>query len=137
MSFIEKIRDNTFDSILEVPTSGSPDHNAMLTITLRYQLIFADSKNKIPGLIVERDGTTRAVDNVGYSHPITDWDAKTRSDFTRAMSRSEKIWNLKFMLIPPLDYSDLDFPHPHPGWYVHPNVICLFRLEPSGTPHIR
>ena len=46
MEFLDDVFNNaTFDSHLEIPTSGDPNHNAMLTIVLRYKLDFADSKN--------------------------------------------------------------------------------------------
>jgi hypothetical protein len=125
---------NTFDSHLEIPTSGDPNDNAMLTITLRYKLDFADSKNPLPGLI-PLDGILKARDAEGFAHPILDWDAKSRWDFTKAFWRGEKIWNLKFLLIAPRSYSGLDFEHPKPGFFVRPNVLCLFHMEPGGNPH--
>jgi hypothetical protein len=137
MPYVEKVSNNAFDSLLELPTSGDPNHNAMLTIILRYRLVFADGRNRAPGVIVEREGTPRARDSKGFAHSIRDWDDKARAEFTQAIWRAEKIWNLKFLLFPPLDYSEFDFPHPHPGWYVRPNVMCLFRMEPWGSPHIK
>jgi hypothetical protein len=137
MPFIGDISDRTFDSHLEIPTSGDPHHNAMLTITLRYRLEFADSRNRVPGLIVERDGTPRALDGANFAHYITDWDERSRANFTKAMWRSEKIWSFKFMLITPRSYNGLDFEHPMPGSFVRPNVICALHMEPWGDPHIR
>src|SRR5262249_58807491 len=52
--FIEDIPDpSTFDSHLEIPTSGDPNANATLTLILRYKLEFADSKNRVPGVVSE------------------------------------------------------------------------------------
>jgi len=95
------VTNNTFDSHLEIPTSGDPHANATLTLILRYKLEFADSKNRVPGVIVNIEGTARARDGTGFSHYITDWDDKSRFNFTRLMWRSEKIWTYKFLLIPP------------------------------------
>jgi hypothetical protein len=136
MAFKEKIADPTFDSVLEIPTSGDPSHNAMLTITLRYKLNLADAKNPTPGIIVQREGVAKARDGEGFLHSIDDWDDKRRDNYKKAVWRAEKIWNLKFMLAPPLDYDGLDFNHPHPGWKVRPNVMCLFRMECWGVPHL-
>ncbi len=135
--FIEDVSGNVFDSHLEIPTSGDPHHNATLTLTLRYKLEFADSKNRVAGVIVERDGTPRALDRDNFAHFIDDWDPQSRSKFATAMLRAENIWTYKFMLVTPRTYSGLDFPHPLPGSYVRPNVRCALRLEPWGTPHIQ
>ena len=125
---------NTFDSHLEIPTSGDPRHNAMLTITLRYKLDFADSRNMRPGL-VRLDGIVKFRDSDGFAHPILDWDIKSRTDFSNAFFRGERIWNLKYSLLTPSNYNGLDFNHPDPGFVVRPNVWCLFHLEPSNDPH--
>jgi hypothetical protein len=134
--FQEDASGNTFDSHLEIPTSGDPHHNATLTITLRYKLEFADGKNRV-GVIHDRDGTPRAVDRAQFAHFITDWDTESRSKFTAAMWGAQRIWSYKFMLITPRSYSGLDFKHLLPGHYVRPNVMCALRLEPWGTPHIK
>ena len=135
--FLVDITDPTFDSHLEIPTSGDPHHNATLTLVLRYKLEFADSKTRVPGVIVDIEGTPRARDGAGVAQYITDWDDQSRSNFTRLMWRSQKIWTYKFMLIPPLNYDGLDFRHPLPGHYVRPNVMCALQMEPWGPPHIR
>jgi len=135
--FLDDITDTSFDSHLEIPTSGDPHHNATLTLSLRYKLEFADSKNRVPGVIVDIEGTARARDGKGRAQYITDWDDQSRANFTRLLWRSQKIWTYKFMLIPPRNYSGLDFKHPLPGHYVRPNVMCALQMEPWGTPHIR
>lgn len=134
--FIRDMPSGKFDSLLEVPTSGDPNHNAMLSITLRYKLNFADSKNQVAGVIVRRDQAFKAQDAEGFAHPILDWDRPSIDNFSRAFQRGERIWNLKFLLVTPRSYSGLDFSHPRPGYRTRPNVLCLFRMEPWGAPHI-
>jgi hypothetical protein len=129
--------DSSFDSTLEIPTSGDPNANATLTLFLRYKLEFADSNNRVANVILNVEGTPRAKDGTGFAHYIADWDDKSRSNFTRLMLRSEKIWTYKFLLIPPRNYNGLDFKHPLPGHYVRPNVMCALRMEPWGKPHIK
>ncbi len=136
-AFLDDITDPTFDSHLEIPTSGDPHHNATLTLVLRYKLEFADSKTRVPGVIVNIEGSARARDGTGFAQYITDWDDQSRLNFTRLMWRSQKIWTYKFMLIPPRSYGGLDFKHPLPGHFVRPNVMCALQMEPSGSPHIR
>jgi hypothetical protein len=138
MAFIEDVPDpSTFDSHLEIPTSGDPNANATLTLILRYKLEFADSKNRVPGVVLMIEGSARAKDSTGFSHYIADWDDKSRSKFTDLMVRSERIWTYKFLLIPPMNYSGLDFKHTLPSRYARPNVMCALRMEPWGKPHIR
>src|SRR5215831_11455561 len=75
--FIEDIPDpSTFDSHLEIPTSGDPNANATLTLILRYKLEFADSKNRVPSVVLMVEGTARAKDSTGFSHYIAAWDDK-------------------------------------------------------------
>jgi hypothetical protein len=136
-AFIEDISTSEFDSHLEIPTSGDPHHNATLTITLRYKLEFADSQNRVPGVIVQRENVAKALDGEQFAHSIDDWDNQSRYNFTRLMWRCEKIWNLKFMLITPRSYSGLDFPDLLPSHFVRPNVRCALRMEPWGNPHIK
>jgi hypothetical protein len=135
--FVDDVSSNTFDSHLEMPTSGDPNANATLTLVLRYKLEFADSKNPVPGTIVTIEGTPRARDGNGFAHYITDWDDNSRTNFTRLMWRSQKIWTYKFLLIPPRNYGGLDFKHPLPDRYVRPNVMCALQMEPWGAPHIK
>ncbi len=136
MSIIERIEDDRFDSVLELPTPRDPGKNATLTVILRYKLGFADGKNRVPGVITMREGSTRALDGEHFAHYSVDWDEKSRTGFTKAVQASEKIWDRKFILTPSLQFDGLDFPHPHPGWYVRPMVICQFRMEPRGAPHV-
>jgi hypothetical protein len=128
---------NTFDSHLEIPTSGDPSANATLTLTLRYKLEFADGKNRVTGVIVERESQPKALDGTKFAHDITDWDDQSRAAFTKRMWLSQKIWTYKFLLIPPPNYSGLDFKHPQPGLCVRPNVMCALQMQSFGAPHIR
>jgi len=135
--FVDDVTGADFDSHLEIPTSGDPRHNATLTLTLRYKLEFADGKNRVPGVIVTIEGTTRARDAESFPHFVRDWDDQSRTGFTKLIWLSQRIWTYKFMLIPPRTYSGLDFAHPQPGRYVRPNVLCALQMEPSDAPHIR
>lgn len=135
-TFISDVTSSKFDSLLEIPTSGDPNHNAMLTVTLRYKLNFADGKNPVAGVIVKRDQIFKAQDADGFAHPVLDWDRKAIEDFSRAFQRGERIWNLKFLLVTPNSYSGLDFSNPRAGYRTRPNVLCLLRMEPWGAPHI-
>jgi hypothetical protein len=136
-SVIPEVVGNVFDSSLELPTSGDPRHNAILRITLRYRLRFADSKNRVPGVIVDIENSARAKDGTGFAHYIEDWDGPSRTAFTKLMWVSERIWTFKFMLITPKTYREFDFAHSVPGQFVRPNVMCALRMEPDGgNPHI-
>lgn len=135
MALIASIAGADFDSTLELPTSGDPRHNATLTLTVRYRLVFADSKNRA-GIVVTVEGTPRARDGTGFRHYILDWDGPTRLKFTKALWRAERIWSFKFLLVPPMRYDGLDLPHPHAGWKFRPNVLCAFRFAPDDKPHI-
>lgn len=139
-----------FDSELQVPSGwtdpsylnfehgGAPPNNARLAIKLRYKLEFADSKNRVPGVIVRRDGIDKAKDDTGFAHTILDWDAKSRSTFRSAFERGEKIWTRRFLLLTPLNYREFDFTLPHhPSATLRPNVVCLFVMSASDTPHIK
>jgi hypothetical protein len=101
MALIASIAGADFDSTLELPTSGDPRHNATLTLTVRYRLVFADSKNRA-GIVVTVEGTPRARDGTGFRHYILDWDGPTRLKFTKALWRAERIWSFKFLLAPPI-----------------------------------
>jgi hypothetical protein len=140
----------TFDSVLVVPTTwsapdhlnfenyGAPPNNAILTIKLRYKLVFADSKNPVPDVIVRRDGTMKGKDDTGFAHPILEWDEKSRRTFTSAFELGEKIWSRRFLLKTPATYTGFDFGHPdRPGATIHPNVICLFVMSASENAHAR
>lgn len=135
MAFKPSISGADFDSTLELPTSGDPRHNATLTLTVRYRLVFADSRNRA-GLITMVEGTPRARDGEGYRHFILDWDGPSRTKFTKALWLAERIWSFKFLLTPPMRYDEFDLPHPHAGWKFRPNVLCAFRFVPDDVPHI-
>jgi len=70
-SFIDDIPDpSIFDSHLELPKD--PNANATLTVILRYKLDFADSKNRVPGVVFNLESTARAKDASGFAHYRTD-----------------------------------------------------------------
>jgi hypothetical protein len=127
-----------FESLFEGPHEFAPEQNAWLTLTVKYDLNFADSKNRVPGVIVVDGGKARAQDADKKLLPIIDWDLEAIMKFQRAFQQGERIWNWQFMLITPRDYDELDYTSTAgSGWIVRPNVLCLFRLVPaSGRPHL-
>ena len=137
MVFTFVIDNRRFDSELELPTIASQQQNAVLTIKLRYELLFADSKIRLAG-VVTRDGIWKVLDGEGFAHPILDWEERERAAYRKAFQRGEKIWDAQFLLTPPRNYNDLDFfSKSRPGFKVRPNVICAFRMQPASNPHIR
>lgn len=131
--------DGWFQSKLEIPDGNDPNQNAWLTITLRYSLNFVDGYNEKAGVTVEKDGKHFALDFNKNIFPIIPWDGLSRTKFTNVFPGGEKIWNYRFVLITPLDYSGLDYESSvGPGWLVRSNVVCLFRLVPDNAkPHRR
>ena len=129
---------NTYDSILEVPAGTDPNQNAWLTLQLRIKLNFADSKNQVAGLTVQRGGTWYAKDTDGYLFPLLDWPAHLIARFQREFVQvAQRTWNYQFVLITPMTYSGLDFPAKVGDLTIRPNVLCLFRLSllnSAGTP---
>lgn len=129
---------NEFDSRLEMPNGKDPNQNAWLTITVNYTLNFADSKNPVPGLIVNQGGKfyAKPTNPTASMVPIKDWDLESRSKFVKRFAQAESFWNYKFLLITPDDYDAFDFTSwAGPGWICRPNVICLFRLKSGGSPN--
>jgi hypothetical protein len=136
--FYDSIGANEFDSRLEVPNGKDPSQNAWLTITVNYTLNFVDSKNQVPGLIVNQAGKFYAKPSNPKANmcPIKDWDLASRSDFVKRFAKAESFWNYRFLLITPQDYDAFDFTSwAGPGWICRPNVICLFRLKSGGSPN--
>ncbi len=127
---------NTFDSVLEIPDGTDPNQNAWLTLQLRVKLNFADSKNPVPGLIVNQGGKFYAKDTDGYLFPILDWPAHLVTRFWREFAQvAERTWNWQFLLITPTSYAGLDYQSTVGKWTIRPNVLCLFRMSlfgPSG-----
>jgi hypothetical protein len=124
---------NTYDSILEIPGGTDPNQNAWLTLQLRVKLNFADSKNPVPGLIVNQGGKFFAKDTDGYLFPLLDWPAHLIARFQREFVQvAERTWNWQFVLITPKGFSDLDFPSKVGDLTIRPNVLCLFRLSLLG-----
>jgi hypothetical protein len=148
-SVVNIISNTTFDSELKIPSGwtsptslnfenyGAPPNNAALTLKLRYKLNFADSKNRVPGVVVI-EGAFKVRHADGFAHPILDWDQKSRATFASAFERGEKIWSRKFLLLTPSTYNGFDFSLPDdPTATVRPNVVCLFVMSPSDSnPHI-
>jgi hypothetical protein len=124
---------NGYDSVLDTPSGSDPSQNAWLTLQLRIQLNFVDSKNQ-SGRIVNQDGKFYARDADGYNFPILDWPSHLIQRFKREfVSRAEKTWNWQFQLTTPTDYSGLDYQSDQgDGWRVRPNILCLFRLSVLG-----
>jgi hypothetical protein len=129
---------NTYDSKLEIPSGTDPNQNAWLTLQLRIKLNFADSKNQVAGLTVQRGGTWYAKDTDGYLFPLLDWPAHLIARFQREFIQvAQRTWNYQFLLITPMTYSGLDFPSKVGDLTIRPNVLCLFRLSllnSAGTP---
>jgi hypothetical protein len=125
---------NTYDSILEVPDGHDPNQNAWLTLQLRFKLNFADSKNPVAGLTVQRGGKWYAIDSDGYLFPLLDWPVHLIARFQHEFARlAEKTWNWQFVLITPRNYSELDYQSfGGQGCQVRPNVLCLFRMSLLG-----
>jgi hypothetical protein len=136
--FTNTIESSNLMSTLEVPDGRNPDQNAWLTLTLRYSLNFADSKNLIAGVIEKHGSKFAAVDSDQKRLPIVDWDLASQMKFQRAFQRGENIWNWQFVLITPQDFDGLDYTCIASGWVVRPNVLCLFRLVPNAAnAHLR
>jgi len=133
------IDDSSMMSTLEVPDGSNSDQNAWLTLTLRYSLNFADSSNKVPGVILPSGSKFVAQDSSNNRIPIVDWDLQSQLKFQRAFQGGEKIWNWQFVLITPPGYNELDYTTMvGPGFVVRPNVLCLFRLVPNASnAHLR
>lgn len=138
--FFDRLGAVEFDSALEIPSGKDPNQNAWLTITINYTLNFADSRNLVPGLIVQQNGKyyakpSRPTPNA-QNVQIRDWDVESRSAFVKRFAKGEDFWNYKFLLITPQDYDAFDYTNwGGPGWICRPNVICLFRLKSGGSPN--
>ncbi|HMS43724.1 MAG TPA: hypothetical protein PKE69_26075, partial [Pyrinomonadaceae bacterium] len=51
LNYNEYVFGDLFDSYLQVPNGRDPQQNAWLTIEIVYSIDFADSKNRVAGLI--------------------------------------------------------------------------------------
>jgi hypothetical protein len=133
-SYYYQVNAMEFSSLLEIPDGKNPTQNSWLTITINYEFDFVDSKN-LGGVIYKKDGKFYAKDSDRNEFSIRDWDFNSQIEFNRRFRRCEEFWNYKFLLITPLDYAELDYTSmAGPGWVCRPNVICLFRLYPGGSP---
>jgi len=128
------IDDASVMSEVALPDGRDPNQNAWLTLTIRYSLNFADSKNRVAGVIVQQGTKFLAKDSDNHLHPIVDWDFNSQVRFQRAFQRGESIWNWQFVLITPQDYSAFDVTSmAGAGWVVRPNILCLFRLVSDAS----
>jgi hypothetical protein len=132
---------NTYDSLLELAKGNDPTRNATLTLQLRVELNFVDSKRapKGPGnsgrRVLGSDGKWYAQDAEGWRFPLLDWSRAFKEKFRKGFQKkAEKVWNQQFLLLTPSDYEELDHPNFRaPPWRLRPNVLCLFQLEFAET----
>jgi hypothetical protein len=137
--FSDSVSADILDSTLEIPSGRDPNQNAWLTIKINYTLNFVDSRNPVPGLIIQQDGKyyakpSRPTPNAGNVQ-IRNWDVDSRSAFVKRFAKGEDFWNYKFLLITPQDYDGFDITNIGTGWIIRPNVICLFRMKSGGSPN--
>jgi hypothetical protein len=151
MVTVTEIDDGHFMSTLEVPKGNDINQNAWLTLTINYQLTFADSRNRVAGVIFQQRGrwVAKDADTPPKFFPIVDWApppgskpnptaADLKAKFQNAFQRGERIWNWQFVLITPKRYDELDYESMSgAGWVVRPNVLCLFRLVPFTASQAR
>jgi hypothetical protein len=137
-----------FDVVSEGPVSSSLERPqlpwydneyqyAWLTLTLYYNLIFADSCIRAGVIEEHRIDPCKtqfwARDADGNLVKCIDWDFEARTKFTQAFQRGEIIWDWQFMLRTPDDYDGFDYRTMRgEGWYVRPNVICRCKLVPKA-----
>src|SRR5262249_2345380 len=120
---------NTYDSELAVPSGRDLNQNAWLTLTLRVELNFVDSKHPPKGAgngdkrVLGKDGNWYAKDSAGWLFPLLDWPAEFKDRFTKGFQKqAEKVWNWQFLLLTPTNYADLDVSNfDGAGWCVRPN----------------
>lgn len=129
LNYNEYVFGDLFDSYLQVPNGRDPQQNAWLTIEIVYSIDFADSKNRVAGLIFKDGDRYVAKDLDGKYVPVQDWDMQSQMSFNRRFRRGESFWNHKFLLLTPKDYAHLDYESLGAGKLCRPNVLCLFRLQ--------
>lgn len=125
---------NEFDSKLEIPSGRDCEQNAWLTIDLKVKLNFVDSKNPNKKM-VNVDGKWYASDYDKWLFPALDWSPAFKDRFSKGFqAHAEKVWNWQFVLVTPMNYTDLDYmSFQGKGWRVRPNVLCLFRCNMVTT----
>jgi len=140
-----KLEKDAITQEIEKPNGRDPFQNAWLTLTLGCRLNFIDSRvngvinsgaNKGQPIIVkdEQMGIC-ARDSRDYLYPILDWGPKERTTFARLFQMGERIWNYKFLIQTPDSWNKLDYPSPaFPGYVLHPNILCLFRMVACAKP---
>jgi len=132
--FYHEVLADECHSSLEVPDGRNPMQNAWLTITINYSLDFIDRRN-LGGKAYLKNNKAYVKDSDGVEFALSDWDSQSQTNFNKKFAKGESFWNYKFLLITPADYDALDFTSmAGQGFVCRPNVICLFRLKPGGTP---
>jgi len=133
----QKIWSNGVFAELEIPSGRDPQQNAWLTLTLGYGLTFMDRHTPRSGgtnpnetILVYSGSAWYARDLDGYMFPILNWDLRSIQLFHKKFRGGENIWNQRFQILTPADYSELDYKSG--AQTIRPNVLCLFRME-SGT----
>lgn len=133
----QKHRNNGVLAELEIPNGTNPEQNAWLTLTLGYGLTFMDRNTPASGgtnpnerILLNSGGDWYARDGDGYMFPILDWNMPAIELFHKKFRQGENIWNQRFQIIPPPDYSELDYKSGRDT--IRPNVLCLFRMA-SGA----
>lgn len=132
--YFQKIMSDICVSELFVPDGKHGNRNAWLTITINYLLNFVDSKNP-GGVVFQEMGKYLAKDWDGTKYVVKDWSDLARSSFEKRFRKSAAFWNERFLLITPAFYTGLDYNvASEPGYVYCPNVLCLFNLDPAGSP---
>src|SRR5581483_5509074 len=123
---------NLFDSTLDKPNGKSVTQNGWLTINLRVFLNFVDPPGGGLKNVVTEGGKTYALDYDNWMFPMLPWSANAKRDFCDAFNKAAWLWNYKFVLKTPRNYTGMDITnYDNPvifGNKIRPNVICLFRM---------
>jgi hypothetical protein len=135
----EWVGDTAFDSTFEL---GGTNKNATLRITLR---LFYKQVNPyavtapmmaavaagmgIPVPTGVQVGAHADADNT--PHLIKEWTSPEWTNFINAVKTQASLWDGKFWLIPPDDFTFLDVPERS---YTRPNVKCEFKFEVAVSP---
>jgi hypothetical protein len=128
---------NNFDSELELPPSGS-NENARLTIRLMVAFVWADSQNRVPGVIERVGDEYRAVDadTPRKFFPCMDWDFSSKLYFRQYFAiNGKQFWDRKFVLKTPKNYDRLDSLSHDLRWVIRPNIECRFDIWETDEDH--
>lgn len=113
----KQFKGNLFDSILG--KNSHPTQNHRLSLILRLYLKPVSGKNHFKDLN-NRD------------FPIKEWTADEWYNFTTVFTRQTQMWNHRFWLIPPRNYSLLDAKYN--SRTMRPNVYCDLITEILNSP---